>query len=82
MVGVPVVVHLILRACAQAMELVVIWQVHGVGPGFYGIPDNVPVICLSQHSLRMMRGISGRAYTRAIPLNHRSLLVDLHVTGT
>ncbi len=69
MVGVPVVVHFVLRTCAQAMELVVIGQVHGVCPGFYGIPNNVPVIGLSQHSLCTMRGASGRAYTKAIPID-------------
>lgn len=52
MVSVPVVVHLVLRPLADAMELPVIGQVQRAALGFCSVPGNEPVISLSQHPLQ------------------------------
>ena len=46
MVGVPVAVHLVLCALADAMELVVVGQVQRAGLCLHSLPGNEPVIRL------------------------------------
>lgn len=54
MVGVPVVVHLVLRPLADAMELPIIGQVQWAALGLCSVPGNEPVISLSQHPLQLI----------------------------